>query len=191
MKENTRMLVVLTLICSACGFLLAGVENATKDRIEEQVLKNVQGPAVQQVLAGAENDLIADRKKVTVGDKEVVLFVAKKGGVNWAVAYETFAGGFGGDLGVVVGYNLTEDRITGIGITTAAETPGIGLRIKEDAFTDRFKDKTVTDKIDLKNNGGVIDGISGATVSSVAVCDAVRKNIEMYQDIKTKVAGSE
>jgi electron transport complex protein RnfG len=190
MKENFRMLLVLTLICGACGFLLAGVRNGTMARIEEQVLSFVQGPAVQKVLASSENDLIKDRRKVETQGREIVVFVGKKSGEAWAVALESSAGGFGGDIGVMVGYDITEDKITGIGITTAAETPGIGLRVKEDAFTDRFKDKSVSDNIDLKSKGGVIDGLSGATVSSTGVCAAVRKNIEMYQDIKTKIAGN-
>jgi electron transport complex protein RnfG len=187
MKENIRMLVVLTVICGACGFLLAGVETATKERIIEQVLKNVQGPAVQKVLATSTNDLIADRKNIKIGDNEVTVFVGKKEEGQWAIAYETSAGGFGGKLGVIVGYNLESDELTGIGITTCSETPGIGLRVKEDSFTDGFKEKSIEDNINRKEEDGVIDGVSGASVSSKAVCAAVRTSIEMYNEVKEKV----
>ena len=65
MKEVTQMIVVLTLICTVCGFALSGIRNLTAERIEYQVLTNVQGPKVKLVLEGSDNDLITDRKKVT------------------------------------------------------------------------------------------------------------------------------
>lgn len=187
MKEIIKMLGVLTLICGVCGFLLATVRSNTKEQIEEQVLLNVKGPAVKNVLSGSTNDLIKDRKKVTISGKEMILFVGKKDGEVWSVAYELSSGGFGGDIGVMMGFNLTKDMMTGIGITTHKETPGLGSRIAEEGFTDNFRDKPLTETFKIGSDGGIIDAVSGATISSRGVCAAVSSGIEIYKDVKSKV----
>jgi len=187
MKEIVKMLVVLTLISGVCGFLLAGVRSATKDRIEEQVLLNVKGPAVKKVLSEATNDLIKDRKEATLGKETSVVFVGKKEGDLWAIAYEVSAKGFGGDIGVMVGFNVADDTLTGIAITTHKETPGVGSRVSEDLFTNGFQGKAITEKFNIRADGGVIDAVTGATISSRGVCEAVRRAIEEYKGVKAQV----
>ena len=181
------MIVSLTLICGVCGFLLAGVNSMTKVRIEEQILKYVQMPAVESVLATSENDLLSDRTKVTVEDNEVTVFTGKKGGETWAIAYEKIVDGAQGKLGVIVGVDVSTDVLTGIGITTCSETPGIGTRIKEETFKNLFKGRSVNDNMGLKKDSGVIDAITGATMSSQAACNAVQEGISLYQKIKAEV----
>jgi len=187
MKEIIKMLVVLTLICAACGILLAFIQLSTKEQIIEQKLKYVQGPAVEEVLAGSTNDLIKDRKTIEIGDKKHVVFIGKKEGTPWAFAFEVFSGGFGGDIGVIVGFSLEEDKVVGIDITTDKETPGLGKRVKEKGFRDGFKDRALTDTFKVKNDGGVIDALSGATVSSKGVCQAVTDSVGLQEKIREQI----
>ena len=189
MKEIIKMLVVLTAICGVCGLFLAGVKAFTEERIEEQVLLNVKGPAVEKVLAGSDNDLIKDRQKIEVDGEELVVFVGKKGGTAWAVAYETRGVGFGGNIGVVSGFKLEDDTLTGIGITTHKETPGLGSRVSEDSFGRNFVGKTLTDTFKTRTDGGVVDAVTGATVSSRGVCEAVGKSVAAYAGVKSNIAG--
>ena len=184
MKEVTQMIAVLTLICTVCGAALSGFRSATVERIEYQVLTNVQGPRVKKVLEGSENDLITDRKKIMVDDREVLLFVGEKGGDPWAIAYETVGGGFGGDLKVMVGYDIGRDKLTGIQIISHKETPGIGAKVVEDQFTRRFAGLGLGVKYLIENDGGDIDAISGATYSSRGVCEAIEKSVALYPEIK-------
>jgi electron transport complex protein RnfG len=184
MKEIMQMIVVLSVICTACGLALSGIRNMTAVRIENQVLMNVQGPKVKLVLDGAENDLIADRKKITIKGEEILLFVGKKAGKDWAIAYETVGKGFGGDLTIMVGYDLALNKLTGIQVISHKETPGVGSRVSEDQFTKRFKGLDVASKFAPKNEGGDIDAISGATWSSKGVLEAVRKSVALYPEIK-------
>lgn len=189
MKEIAKMLIVLTLICAVCGFLLAYVRDVTKEDIEVQLLKNVKGPAVKSVLEGAENDLIADRKTVKLGDKEEkVVFIGKKNGKPWAYAFEVTGKGFGGDIGVIVGFEFGDDVVTGVGVTTHKETPGLGARIKsESTFTDQFTKKPLSTTFKVDKDGGDIDAISGATISSRGVCAAVRTAIDERKKIESKL----
>ena len=181
------MILSLTLICGLCGFLLASVRTLTEDRIEIQILTNVQMPAVTGVLESSDNNLLEDREKIRIGNEEITVFIGKKRGKIWALAFESEGSGFGGKLGVIIGIDIQREVLTGIGITTCAETPGIGMRIKEDNFRKRFKGKGITESIRLKTDNGVIDGISGATHSSRASCEAVGKGLTLYERIKSEV----
>jgi len=63
MMEIVRMVVVLSVITGLAGFVLSGLKVWTTPIIEEQVLTNVQGPALKQLFLESTNDPIADRKK--------------------------------------------------------------------------------------------------------------------------------
>ncbi len=189
MMESIKMLVVLTLIAGSCGLLLAFVHNETKQQIEEMVLKYVQGPAVQSVLKGSDNDstILKDRQKIKIDNKEITVFIGKKEGKIWSIAYESAASGFGGDLGVMVGYDIVANKLTGIGITSHKETPGVGSRVTQEIFTKKFKGKPATANFKLKKDKGEIDALTGASVSSGAASTAVTKSVKLYEDIKKKV----
>ncbi len=178
------MALVLTLICTVCGVALSGIESMTAERIIQQTLLFVQGPNVEVVLDGSENDLIADRKPIEIDGEDLLLFVGKKQDKPWAIAYETTAAGFGGDLTIMVGYNLEQDKLTGLKIGTNSETAGVGSRVTQDQFTKQFKGLD----IDLKFTGGPcpvgVDAVSGATVSSTAVSEALKKSVALYPMIK-------
>lgn len=186
-KEYVRMIIVLTMISAVCGFLLATMKDITAVRIEEQLLVNVKGPAVSDVLAGSQNDLIQDRQVLTVNGKEYTVFVGKKDGKPWAVAFESKGAGFGGDIGVMVGFYLDSDKITGIGILTHQETPGLGARIVEPMFKSQFKDLSLSTNFNVKKDGGPVDAVSGATNSSRGVCAAVRSGVEQWDAVKKAV----
>ena len=187
MKEYIRMIAVLTAIAAVCGLLLAAVKKGTEKRIEEQILINVQGPALNRVLAQSTNDLIQDRQEISLDEGKKVVFPGKKNGQVWAVAYEVVAMGYKGEIGVMVGFNLENDKLTGIGILTHQETPGLGARVSEAAFTDNFKNRSLSETFKVKKDNGIIDAVSGATISSRAVCSAVQKGIALYPEVKDKV----
>lgn len=187
MKDVIRMILVLTIICTAVGIVLSGIRHVFANRIESQVLTYVQGPKVKIVLEGSDNDLITDRRKILVNGEELLLFVGKKNDKPWSLAYETVGKGFGGDLKVMVGYDLDQNKLAGVQIISHKETPGIGARVTEDQFTQIFKGVDIGLNFTLKSGGGDIDGISGASYSSRGVAEAIRKSIALYPDIKKKV----
>ena len=182
------MIGVLALICTVCGAALSGFRDATAERIEYQVLTNVQGPRVAKVLEGSDNDLIGDRKKIVVDGQEILLFVGRKAGGPWAIAYETVGEGFGGELTVMAGYDLARDRLTGIRIISHKETPGIGAEVTEDQFTGRFEGLGLDVEFRIESEGGDIDALSGATYSSHGVCEAIRKSVLLYPRIKAQIS---
>jgi electron transport complex protein RnfG len=174
-RDILKMMVVLTLIGAASGLALSLVYELTKAPIEYQTIKFVKEPAVKKVLTGYDNDPIADRKKIVVGEDEkgnpieLIVFPAKKAGETFAVALEGKGKGFAGLIGVMVG--LSKDgKLLDIGITSHSETPGVGSKVAEASYTEHFKGLKA--EKDLK-----VDAISGATYSSKGVMAAVNQAI--------------
>lgn len=187
MKEAFKMIAVLTLFCGLSGVTLASLKDVTGNRIEEQVLTYVQGPAIEQVLTDFDNSPVKDRKKFTIPgtDQPVTVFPAMKNGRLLGVALETSAKGFGGDVGVMVGFIIAGEKLSGIGITTMKETPGIGARVAKHGFTNQFRNHPFS--VELSSRGGTIDGIAGATISSTASVEAVKKAVNIYGKIKAQL----
>jgi electron transport complex protein RnfG len=98
------------------------------------------------------------------------------------VALEAFGQGFGGKLGVMVGFDLASGDLAGVGITTMSETPGLGTRVREAAFLAQFTGLSKDAVFKVKKDGGVIDAVTGATVSSRAVADAIGQAQALYRE---------
>ncbi len=186
-KEYVKMIVTLTLIATICGFLLTAVKKVTQTKIEEQILVNVKGPALKKVLRQSTNDPIENRMEVKIDGIPHTVFIGKKGEKIWAIAYESEGTGFGGKIGVMIGFNMEESKLSGIGILTHQETPGLGARVSEVSFTDKFKGRSISDVFKIKKDKGSIDAITGATNSSKGVCSAVEKGVGLFSKIRSEV----
>lgn len=188
MREMIKMLVVLTVLATLSGGLLAAIRDNTKDRIENQVLEFVKGPAIRSILEGATNDPIVDRFQLKDGDIERTFFVGVFDGEPHAVTFETSGKGYGGDVGLMVGIDTKDDKLVGVGVTTHGETPGMGARAKTDpSFVAQFKGLPLEDPIKVTGDGGSINAISGATITSRAVCSAATDAAEIYEKLKPQL----
>jgi Na+-translocating ferredoxin:NAD+ oxidoreductase subunit G len=188
MRELINMVVVLTLISAFSGGLLAKIKDSTSERIENQTLEFVKGPAIRGIFKGSSNDPIADRFKLKSGDAEESFFVGKFDGTADSVAFESFAKGFGGYIGVMVGVNLKDDKLIGVAVTTHNETPGVGALAKtEPDFAAQFKGKPFTGAFKIRGDGGQVDALSGATVTSRGIATALTDAEKMYKNLKPQI----
>jgi electron transport complex protein RnfG len=186
------MIVVLTIIATVMGSILSIMEGNLRASIEYSKLKFVKGPAVLAVLTGYENDPVKDVIKGVVleekGGSEIPksIFVAKKNGKTFAVAFEIIGKGYNGKIGVMIGIDLKTGNLTGMRVTTHVETPGLGARATEPKFYDQFSGLEPQD-VALSADGGKIDAISGATNTSIGVVGAVKEGLELYARSKEKI----
>lgn len=187
MKEIAKLVVVLALICGISGFVLAYVKDLTAGPIEYAKIKNVKEPAVRSVLSGYDNDPIKDRISFPVGSDKygrpvaLVVFPAKKAGKTYAVAFESSGKGYHGPIGVMVGVDVNDNKLTGISVVAHSETPGLGARILESSFTEPFRGQDLTKDLTKDN----IQALSGATLSTNGVVAAVnnaRETLAKYRD---------
>ncbi|MBW2568232.1 MAG: RnfABCDGE type electron transport complex subunit G [Deltaproteobacteria bacterium] len=188
MREIIKMIVVLTVLSCFSGGLLAAIRGGTSERIENQQLEFVKGPAIRNILEGSSNDPIADRFKIKDGNIERSFFVGVFDGKANTVAFESFGGGFGGDIGLMVGVNIDDDKIISIGVTTHSETPGVGSRAKSDPkLSNQFKGLDLIKSFKVKADGGEIDAMSGATVTSRGVCSGITEAGNVYKRLKSQI----
>jgi len=192
LRDLIRMVVVLTVISVSSALVLAYANKVTEAPREYQLLKYVEAPSIKAVLIGYDNDPIKDRVVMKMGkDKkgrpiEMNIFPAKKAGKLIGFAYSTAGMGHEGLINVMIGLD-TKGKVTGLRIMTNSETPGLGSRIAEPAFTDQFKGLSLSDNVELTSKGGKIDSVSGATHSSEGVVKAVKKAFELYPALKKEV----
>jgi len=184
MREIIKMLVVLTLISTTTGLALGVVNKLTEEPRRQAEFKFAKEPALKEVLPDYENDLVADSFVLQKQDgSEVTIYPAKQGGEVVAVGFETSATGFGGDVRLMVGIDLRDQSLRGFGVIAHSETPGLGARLTEQWFKDQFKDGKfpVDSVLALKSDGGTIDAISGASITSGAVCRAINSAFEFFR----------
>lgn len=188
MGELIKMVVVLSVICGVSGFVLSNLKEYTAPLIEMQVLTYEQKPAIDRIFGEIENDPVADRRRFAVPGRKlpVTVFPILKGGQLVGVAMEGFGPGYGGDVSIMVGIDPQHDVLIGISPAKMQETPGIGSRIAEPKFTGQYAGANFQEARS-RTEGGKIDAISGATVSSGAVFQAVKGVLADYGAIKSEI----
>lgn len=188
MREMMKMIVVLTILSAFSGGLLAAVRGGTKDIIENQELKFVKGPAILKILEGAENDPVNDRFKIKDGESERSFFVGVFNGNANIVVFETFGNGYADVFGLMVGIDVKTDEFSSVAVTVHKETPGLGANAKDDpSFAAQFKGVPTDNPVKVTNDGGKISAISGATITSRAVCLVATDASKIYKRLKPQI----
>ncbi len=182
----TITLLVVTVISAG---LLAYVYKLTKAPIEQAQLRE-QKLALQQVLPPFDNDPIkqSDTIPSDIPGKNfnLVVYPAYKDGKLVGVAIKTFTlKGFSGRFDVMVGF-LPDGTIYNTIVLNYAETPGLGDKIdpKKSNFAQQFKGKNPAKfKLKVKKDGGDVQAITAATISSRAYCDAVQRAYNAFKKL--------
>ncbi len=188
MGEMIKMVVVLTALSLISGGGLKGLEEWAKPKIENNVMNLVKGPAIHDMLKDAENDPVADRFKIQEDDVEHNVFVGVFDGKANTVVLETEVSGFADKVGLVVAINTENQTLAGVAVTTSKETPGLGGEAKHNpAFAAQFRGKSIEKEIKVTKDGGDINALSGATITSRAVCRGTMQAIESYNRLKPQL----
>ena len=176
-KEILRPAISLFVICLAVTALLAGTNLLTRDQIEQQSLLAEQNARIA---------VCPDGKTFEPGDDEGSYYVAKDGDSVVGYIFTTEASGYGGKLKVMTGTS-SDGTITGISFLSIDETPGLGMNAQKDSYKDQYKQPVPEKGFTLVKGEaaeGEISAMTGATITSTAVTDAVNAAIEQYNTIK-------
>jgi electron transport complex protein RnfG len=88
--------------------------------------------------------------------------------------------GFSGLVKIMIGFKPSGD-IENVVVLEQKETPGLGTRMTEDKFLQQFKGVNMsTFKLKVKKDGGDVDALTGATISSRAFCDATQTAYDAF-----------
>ncbi len=101
---------------------------------------------------------------------------------------ESSGKGYGGTVGLMVGIDVKDNKLLGVGVTTHSETPGLGARAKTDpSFTSQFKGAAISGPVKVTQDGGSVNAMSGATITSRAVSSGVTDAIAVYEKLKPQI----
>ena len=176
------MVVCLTLICIVCSALLSGVYALTAAPIEKANADKLND-AIGEVLPAFSS--LSEAKTIELGGKTYSYYEVADSAANVVgYAINSAVGGFGGPVSLMVGV-LADGTVYNTKVLSHSETPGLGAKCTEPAFADQFKnlDPSVK-KLSVKKDGGDIDAITAATITSRAYTEAVALAASISKAIK-------
>jgi len=174
----TSMTVTLLVISATASVALAGVYSLTKEKIE-QAKKEKLINAIAVVVPEFNNDPGAEMMLVDCDDKDKLEFYpAKKDGKLIGFAVKTYTDkGFSGRFWIMAGF-LPDGTISNTAVLEHYETPGLGdkMDVAKSKFPIQFNGKNpATFNMKVKKDGGDVDAITAATITSRAFTDAVQR----------------
>lgn len=164
MRKILGLVVSLTVIAGVCAAVLAAVNAVTKGPIDEMKVRQANAAALAVMPAGV--TAVAEENGVFVGRD------AQGGIVGYAVA-GCDGGGYGGDVRLMVGFEADRKTVVSYRKLAANETPGLGSKLVSPEFAGQFRGKDASAPLAVKKDGGDIEAITSATITSRAVCRAV------------------
>jgi len=184
MKKFFRDLVPLVGICLVAALLLAVFNLITEGPIAENALRAAQETRTRLLSAAATFEQV-ELEEGSAMDSCYEGFDANGESVGFVV--ETTVGGYAGEIVVTVGLDA-DNVITGINVggDNFSETAGLGAKAKEASFTDQFIGESVPLTLAKGTTGtqdGIIDAISGATITSTAVNGGVNSAGKFVMDM--------
>ncbi|MCU0371290.1 MAG: RnfABCDGE type electron transport complex subunit G [Bacteroidales bacterium] len=182
-KESSlkNMIISLVVISFVASLALGGIYNLTKEPIE-LAIKAKQVSAIKEVLPEFDT-LVSLKAMPDNGTDSLTFHYAYKGDSLVGTAIGTYSN---------LGYNATQiqlmvgilpnSAINNISVVQQNETPGLGTKMKEPKFKDQFNGKKPGEfSLKVKKDGGQVDAITAATISSRAFCEAVDRACQTYQ----------
>ena len=195
MNKIMKNTLILTAITVVSGLLLGIVYNITKEPIA-QAQENTKQEAYRAVLSDATSfeavdfdsdsalSLLSENGYTSDEITEVVEGTDDSGEVIGYVISVQSSEAYDGTLELSVGI-AADGTVKGVEMLDISETAGLGMKADEAEFKDQFKDKKV-DKFTYTKTGesgdDMIDAISGATITTNAVTNAVDSALVYYQN---------
>ena len=177
--------VTLFVICLIVSALLAGTNFLTKGPIADNELKKSQ-EAMAAVCPEA-----ASFEEISSSDYQAYKALDESG-ETIGCAVTVTSKGYGGDVAVMVGISTEGEtalgKVTGVEILSHSETPGLGANAANENFRKEYNQDITASGFSVVKDGtgggdGRIDAITGATITSNAVTNAVNEAVNIYQSL--------
>lgn len=164
LKSNgSYPIVFLTLIVLISVSLLLYINTFTSEIVETQKQAKIKA-ALEQIFP-----------ELTGFEEDGEIFIIYEGDDIAGYTFIASGSGYSGVISMLVGINI-DYAIRNVAILSHTETPGLGSKITEEAFTAQFIGLG-TDEIALSKDNGKIDAITGASISSRAVTEAIQEKM--------------
>ncbi|MGM0600517.1 MAG: RnfABCDGE type electron transport complex subunit G [Candidatus Rifleibacteriota bacterium] len=181
MKDMIKMGLFLFVIASIAGALLAVTEKITAPRIAQNkkaLLQKARKEVLPEAAKFQQHNLKLEDDKKSLSYSSGWTEENQKAGV----VVNAYPKGYGGTIEMVVGID-NQGKIAGVKILSQKETPGLGTKLSDPVFMDPFKELIKEKKSPVfmvKQDGGDVDAITAATISSRAFCKGIRDSLAKF-----------
>ena len=167
-----RLAITLLLITAVVAAVLAGVNSITAPAIEALTIQKTQA-AIEQVLPGGYETEVTGYADATGLVSKVYQ------GAN-GYAFEVTPGGFDNTITMMVGVDL-QGNVLGISVVSHTETAGLGaVAAANTSAGEAFRNQFVgqSGSVSVTKDGGAMDAITGATITSRAICAGINAALD-------------
>lgn len=182
-KELVRVAGILTAICAIIALLLAATNVLTADRIAQSAQAQ-QDKACEQVFPAREGETLSfEPLSGLYPDCGCNGYIVRSGDEISGCVIIHAAKGYNGSIELMVGFDM-EGRVTGVSILSHGETPSLGANAAKEEFLAQYSGVTPSDALAVVKDGGTIDAVTAATISSRAVTKGVREAGELFESLR-------
>ncbi|MEM9325881.1 MAG: RnfABCDGE type electron transport complex subunit G [Bacteroidota bacterium] len=179
-----KMAVALILVTGVASVSLGFIYAVTKEPIERVRLEK-QLRAIEAVTGSYTNDPVAEQFDLNLAGEALPVYPAQVTSEEKVFAIKTVSSkGYSGDIVIMTGVDA-HGAVNDVRVLSHAETPGLGSKIRDEKYIQQYLGKTMSDfDFRVKKDGGEVDAISGATISSRAFSEAVEKALNGFEQIE-------
>ena len=177
-----NMTICLLAICLVCSGLLAGVYALTAEPIAAAAAAKNEA-AIKEVLPETAVTIEEERTVDFEGASYAYNLAYDEQGNTVGCAINVSPVGFGGPIVIKVGFDAN-GVICNTKVLSQAETPGLGAKCVEPAFSEQFKGFDPAQKnLAVKKDGGDVDAITASTITSRAYTDGLALAVKVFEAI--------
>lgn len=173
---SARLVIVLFLIAAITALCLGLVDYITRDRIAG-IKADKTAAAMSEVMPGS---YTFQEVETETADPVVGIYAANSGANTYGFVAEVVIAGSQGDIDMLVGVDLN-GSVTGVAIVDMSETAGLGDNASKAEWRAQFVG--ASGELAVSKDGGTIDALTGATVTSRAVTNGVNAAIAAVQTL--------
>ena len=177
-KEVGIPTITLFLIAAICTAILAVTDMVTAPKIAEN---NEQAEIATRQLVFEDAKSFSDIKTV---DGATYVEALDESGKTIGYVFTTSSKGYGGEIKIMTGIGA-DGKVTGMEILAIEETAGLGMNAKKDDFRNQYVNNSGEFTV-VKSDAGEneIQALTGATITSQAVTDAVNNAVEIFRTVE-------
>ena len=148
---------------------------------------------VEPIAAAKEAATLATTEELTIDDMPITVYTATAGGSVSGYAVQSMTKqGFGGVVRLMVGFT-PEGEVVNVNVLEQTETPGLGTKMADEGNVllasvkgRKLESKKLVDgKLAVTKDGGDVDALTAATISSRAYVDAINRAWMAYKSVAT------
>lgn len=183
MRETLKLSLLLAVVAAVCGGLLVAVANKTAA---------ARGAVAQRRTEAALNSLFGSERAasgafVPLDGLDAYALVGDAAGVApqflGAAIRATSTHGYGGNIALMAAFDA-DGRLIDFAVLDAHETPGLGAKIARPEFRRGFAGRLFSGPWKLRKDGGDIDAVTSATISSRAATEAIADAASRFESVR-------